>query len=95
MRTVYIECDGAKSAADVWQCYLDATQSDEAAMFGRNLDAFWDAIERGGPGWPGDAVLVFKGSSRLAEFDAGSGLNLLQALRWVADEATQTRIELA
>jgi len=95
MRTIVIDCDGAKSAADVWQRYIDAAKPDGAGLFGRNLDAFWDAIEHGGPGWPGEAKLVFRDSSRLATLEVGSGSSLLEGLRRIANEATQMRIELA
>jgi RNAse (barnase) inhibitor barstar len=95
MQTIVIDCDGAKSAAEVWQRYIDAAKPEGASLFGRNLDAFWDAIEHGGPGWPGEAKLVFRNSSRLATLEVGSGSSLLDGLRRIANEATQTRIELA
>ncbi|WP_369405265.1 barstar family protein [Sphingomonas pruni] len=79
----------------MWQRYIDAAKPAGAGLFGRNLDAFWDAIEHGGPGWPGEAKLVFRSSSRLAALEVGSGLSLLEGLRRIANEATQTQIELA
>jgi ribonuclease inhibitor len=95
MRTINIDCHGAKSAAEVWQRYVDAAAPDGAAMFGRNLDAFWDAIEHSGPGWPRDAKLVFEHSVELAAIQSASGSSLLDELRIIANEATQTQIELA
>lgn len=94
MRTIFIDCIGAKSAGDVWQRYLDAADPEGAGLFGRNLDAFWDAVENGGPGWPGEAKLIFKHSAALAELPIGSGLSFLDGLRRIANEATQTQIEL-
>lgn len=48
MRTIYIDREGAESADEVWQRYVDAVNPENAAVFGRNLDAFWDAVEHGG-----------------------------------------------
>jgi len=95
MQTIIIDCDGAKSAAEVWQRYIDAAKPEGAGLFGRNLDAFWDAIEHGGPGWPGETKLVFRNSSRLASLEIASGSSFLDGLRRIANEATQTQIELA
>ena len=95
MRTIYIDCLGAKNEAQVWQRYIDAATPDGAVMFGRNLDAFWDAVECGGPGWPGDAELVFRHSATLAAIRIGNGASFLDALRQMAGEATRTKIELA
>lgn len=95
MRTVYVDCSGVKSAADFWQRYLDAAQPVDGKLFGRNLDAFWDAVEGGGPGWPGEARLVFNHSSDLAALRLGSGTLLLDELRRIANEMTLMPIELA
>ncbi|MFD2780670.1 barstar family protein [Novosphingobium pokkalii] len=95
MRTIYIDCEGAKSADEVWQRYVDAVNPANAAVFGRNLDAFWDAVEYGSPGWPGPVKLVFLHSQRLATLRTRNGLSLFAGLRQIADEATQTSIELA
>jgi hypothetical protein len=95
MRTIYIDCSGAKSAAEVWQRYVDAIAPEDTSLFGRNLDAFWDAVEAGGPGWPGKVKLVFGGSAGLAALRLNSGLSFLDELRRIAAEATQTEIELA
>eukprot|EP01035_Chromulina_nebulosa_P046776 gene46776-63379_t len=57
MREVVVDCSGIGSTEEFWQRYLDTAKPDGAAMFGRNLEAFWDAIEGGGPGWPGTISL--------------------------------------
>jgi ribonuclease inhibitor len=94
MHTIYIDCSGVKSAADFWQRYIDAAKPADADLFGRNLDAFWDAVEGGGPGWPGEARLVFTHSSDLETLRVGSGKPFLDGLRQIADEVTVTHIEL-
>lgn len=95
MRTILIDCEGVTSVSDFWQRYVDAANPQGADLFGRNLDAFWDAIEHGGPGWPGDVKLVFTNSAGLAKVAAASGPPLLDGLRRIADEATRIEIELA
>jgi ribonuclease inhibitor len=95
MRAILIDCEGATSASDFWQRYVDAAKPQGADLFGRNLDAFWDAIEHGGPGWPGDVKLVFINSAALAKVAAAGGPPLLDGLRRIADEATLMEIDLA
>ena len=95
MRTIHIDCSDVRSVADVWQRYLDAAAPDGGETFGRNLDAFWDAVEGGGPGWPGAAKLVFVGSTALAVLRLPSGLPFLPELRRIANEATRVQIEFA
>ena len=94
MRTIYIDCADVTSDSELWQRYLDAAQPEGADRFGRNLDAFWDAIERGGPGWPGAANLVFTQTADLAPVQLANGDSLLAGLQQIAREATQTRIKL-
>lgn len=47
-----IDCAGVLSEEEFWQRYLDSTKPSAPRDFGRNLDAFWDAISGGGPGYP-------------------------------------------
>jgi RNAse (barnase) inhibitor barstar len=94
MRTIYIDCAGVKSASELWQRYIDAAQPEESDHFGRNLDAFWDAIERGGPGRPGEAKLVFTRTADLASVQLANGGSFLEGLWRIARDATQTRVEL-
>lgn len=54
MRTAVIDCAGITSVEEFWQAYLDSTMPYAPGYFGRNLNAFWDAISGGGPGCPVD-----------------------------------------
>ncbi len=95
MRTIYIDCFDTRSAAEFWQRYVDAVAPDDADLFGRNLDALWDAVEGGGPGWPGEVKLLFTNTAGLAAFHVGEGVSLLEGLRRIAADASHAEIELA
>ena len=94
MREVVIDCSGIGSTEEFWQRYLDAAKPEGASIFGRNLDAFWDAIEGGGPGWPGEVALVFKHSGELRDLQtSNNNASFLDALKTVADEASAVSIK--
>lgn len=96
MREVVIDCSGIRSTEQFWQRYLDAAKPEGASIFGRNLDAFWDAIESGGPGWPGEVTLVFMHSDQLRDLRTSNGTaSFLDALRAIADEASAVSIKFA
>jgi RNAse (barnase) inhibitor barstar len=89
MREIIIDCSGVCSTEEFWKRYLDAAKPEGAAMFGRNLDAFWDAIEGGGPGWPGKVSLVFMHTAHLSGLQARSGsVSFLDALKAIADQTS-------
>ncbi len=94
MREIIIDCAGLTSTETFWRRYLDAAKPEDAALFGRNLDAFWDAIEGGGPGWPGEVRLVFLNTAQLAGLRTANGGSFLDALRRIADEAPPARVRL-
>lgn len=93
MKTVVIDCRDLTSVAEFWQRYIDVAQPADWGFFGRNLNAFWDAVEGGGPGWPGEVKLVFANSVELATMPDGQWL--LDQLRKIAAEVQYTPIELA
>lgn len=57
-RIVTVDCASVANENDFWNCYVTAANPDGSEIFGRNLDAFWDAVN-GGPGWPGVCQLRF------------------------------------
>lgn len=94
MQEVVIDCSGIGSTEEFWQRYLDAAKPEGAALFGRNLDAFWDAIEGGGPGWPGEVSLVFRHSAQLSALRTrGGDASFLNALKTIAGEATAVTVK--
>ncbi|QDU19853.1 barstar family protein [Urbifossiella limnaea] len=91
MRVATIEGSRVTSEAAFWREYLAVVQPDGAAYFGRNLDAFRDAIVAGGPGWPGGPCQL-----RVADHTAaGVGPEFFARLAEIAAEATGFELMLA
>jgi len=65
MKTYLLDCSRSRCQSDFWDLYLDVIQPEGAEHFGRNLDAFWDAISGGGPGWPGECQLILISTDQL------------------------------
>ena len=53
MKKYILDCSSLKSDGDFWDLYCEVVQPEGDGYFGRNLDAFWDAVSASGPGWPG------------------------------------------
>jgi ribonuclease inhibitor len=93
VRSVEIDCEGVITSADFWQRYIEPTQPVEPG-FGRNLDAFWDALN-GGLGYPGDCELVFKNCGALKNLTTFGGTLMLDGLRQIAVQSEAIRVILA
>ena len=78
-----LDCKGVSSESEFWDFYISEVRPEGADVFGRNLDAFWDALA-GGPGWPGSEEIVFQNSEHLAQLRDGHFLN---ALRQIAGDS--------
>jgi len=50
---------------DFWNKYASEIDSESAKYFGKNLDAFNDAITAKGPGFPGDCIIELMGARKL------------------------------
>ena len=68
---------------DFWEAYVSVTNPAGSEAFGRNLDAFWDALH-GGPGYPGENTVYFVNTSNVKAFRGGS---FYTALREIAKES--------
>ncbi|MBL8545271.1 MAG: barstar family protein [Hyphomonadaceae bacterium] len=79
MRTIEIDCASVRTEAEFWQRYLDIVRPQGADIFGRNLDAFDDALA-GGPGCPGEIQLRFIHTSHLKRLRAGAFLESLKEI---------------
>jgi RNAse (barnase) inhibitor barstar len=64
MRRFVVPCRGIQTEAAFWIAYVEAAQPEEARFFGKNLDAFWDALNCG-PGWPGECEVRLLDSAAL------------------------------
>lgn len=60
MNKYTIDCVDFEIELDFWNGYLAIVVPDGAEFFGKNLDAFWDALSAGGPGYPGDESSVIE-----------------------------------
>lgn len=54
MNKYIINCDGMQSEEEFWEAYVSCVDIEGGELFGRNLDALWDALHAGGPGTPKD-----------------------------------------
>jgi RNAse (barnase) inhibitor barstar len=94
-RTAIINCVGLRSEDEFWQRYLDTTTPRAPASFGRNLDAFWDAIEAGGPGCPVDLDhLHFVNLEQFLQ-QSSLGETWYKGLQKIAEDATQIKVTLS
>ena len=75
---------------EFWDRYLLIPEPEGAGYFGRNLDAFWDAVEGGGPGYPGEVDLHFKNMSACKAFPNSKAF--LEAFAEIASDAKFTRV---
>lgn len=68
-----IDCKTVDSEADFWANYITTVKPEGGEFFGKNLDAFWDALSAGGPGFPGDGeqVIEFVNSTKLKKLKNG------------------------
>ncbi|MBP1316656.1 barstar family protein [Herbaspirillum sp. WGmk3] len=53
MKKIILDCATVETDDDFWSLYCKAVQPEGSNIFGRNLEALWDAVSAGGPGWPG------------------------------------------
>jgi ribonuclease inhibitor len=81
------------SESHFWQQYVDVVQPEGAEFFGRNLDAFRDAVTGGGPGWPGGPCVFRIVEAELALNHLGR--DFLESLCKIAQETHDIRVELA
>jgi len=73
-----------QSKGDFWNEYIKVVDVEGASHFGKNLDAFWDALSAGGPGFPkGISELKLLNSSSLKTIDEGE---FYSALVTIADD---------
>jgi RNAse (barnase) inhibitor barstar len=93
MASVVVDCKGVTSPQAFWERYVTVVKPMGAEHFGRNLDAFWDAVDGGGPGCPEQQEVEFVNTASLKKIQKG---RFYEALRKIAREsggATRVTIE--
>ncbi|WP_172975332.1 barstar family protein [Microbulbifer sp. THAF38] len=73
MSKFIVDCTNIKSEEEFWDKYLSSVDTVEGDLFGRNLDALWDALHAGGPGAPieGTKLISVRNSDSLKSFREG------------------------
>ncbi|MEY8849846.1 barstar family protein [Psychroserpens sp. XS_ASV72] len=64
-RKIFIDGELCYSKLDFWKRYISDFDFQSKKDFGKNLDAFNDAITAEGPGFPGDCIIEITGSENL------------------------------
>ena len=77
-----------------WQRYLQLTQAADAEEFGRNLDAFWDALSAQGPGYPGPCTLRVVNTEAIKHWRAGGFLMALEDMAEELPAGHEVQLEL-
>ena len=62
---IFINGEFCTSKKDFWNKYVAEIDTESGKYFGKNLDAFYDAITAGGPGFPGDCIIEIIGTKKL------------------------------
>lgn len=62
---IFISGNSCEKKADFWNSYASQIPADSSQYFGKNLNAFNDAITGGGPGFPGDCIIEIVGTKKL------------------------------
>lgn len=77
-----LDCESVQADGDFWDLYCEVVRPEDEGYFGRNLDAFWDAVSAGGPGWPGECQIDLVNSSEFARKNP----RLFKGLQRIAQE---------
>lgn len=77
---VVVDCGAVFTEDDFWDAYVNAVKPQGAEMFGRNMDALWDALEGGGPGSPTQSRVVFANTVALTSLRGGEFLTVLKEI---------------
>ncbi|OUL63619.1 barstar family protein [Flavobacterium sp. AJR] len=64
-RKIFINGNICSSREDFWNAYAKEIDPESAKHFGKNLDAFNDAISTAGPGHPGECIIEITGTENL------------------------------
>ena len=88
MRRITMDCSAIHSESEFWDQYLKLIDAESARFFGRNLNAFRDALLGGGPGWPGECELELVNAQQLPPL-------FREGLEGIARQSTSEKVTLA
>lgn len=91
---IIIDCRTVKNRDAFWAAYAAAIPADSAQYFGRNLDALWDGLSAGGPGWPGERVVRLQHFAALRRIDGALAKGLEDIARDLAGERMLPRLQI-
>lgn len=75
-----LECSKIETPAAFWSLYVEQVVPEGSAGFGHNLDAFWDALSAGGPGFPGASILEVRNVETLEANGHGPFVSVLEKI---------------
>jgi hypothetical protein len=82
-----VDCIDVQEENDFWEKYLSVTQPQGVEFFGKNLDAFFDALN-GGPGYPGNCVIYFINTTSIKDINSGHFYSALQEISQNSNSVT-------
>ncbi len=74
---ICIDGNSCDTQQDFWEKYISQIPAESARYFGKNMDAFCDAIKGGGPGFPGECSFKIKGVNKLCNIFGDLLFNIL------------------
>lgn len=67
MKKIIWNCATVQTEDDFWHLYCEVIKPQGQHHFGRNLQALWDALSAGAPGWPGECQIELIHVDQFAE----------------------------
>ncbi len=64
-RKIFLNGEFCETKEEFWNEYISEIDSESGKFFGKNLDAFNDAITAEGPGFPGECIIEIIGTEKL------------------------------
>lgn len=91
-----IDVIDVNTACGFWDKYLEVVKPDGARYFGKNLDAFWDALDGGGPGFPcsDESLIRIVNSVSLKSINEGTLFDGLKSISNRLNENSNSVVKL-
>ena len=77
LRKIFINGELCNSKLDFWNKYVENLDFSAKRDFGKNLDAFNDAITAEGPGFPGNCKIEIVGTKKLKKIFGNEDFNFI------------------